>query len=300
VSHPRHAEPLPLGTPSQPYSKGLMARALVSVGVPLGRAYELAKRIEQDLEERSEDSVELDRFEELAVEVLGESDGSRAIGRLRRFRELQELDLPVIVLIGGATGTGKSTVATEAAYRLGITRVTSTDFVRQTMRAFFSQEFMPSIHYSSFEAAAGLREPEQADDPVIAGFLEQTRNVLVGVRASIERALEEGWSMVLEGVHLVPGMLPPIEGALVVQCVLAIEDEEEHSTHFMVRDAALDGHRPHQKYIDRLDDIRRVQDQIVRRARRHRVPVITHTDMRSALDALLELVLASAEQVQRV
>jgi 2-phosphoglycerate kinase len=88
----------------------------------------------RDLEERSEDSVELDRFEELAVEVLGEADGSRAIGRLRRFRELQRLDLPVIVLVGGATGTGKSTVATEAAYRLGITRVTSTDFVRQTMR----------------------------------------------------------------------------------------------------------------------------------------------------------------------
>ena len=183
--------------------------------------------------------------------------------RLRRFRELQELDLPLIVLVGGATGTGKSTVATEAAYRLGITRVTSTDFVRQTMRAFFSKEFMPSIHYSSFEAAAGLREPEQAEDPVIAGFLEQTRNVLVGVRASIERALEEGWSMVLEGVHLVPGMLPRVEGALVVQCVLAIEDEEEHSTHFMVRDAGLDGLRPHSKYLDRLDDIRRVQDHIV-------------------------------------
>jgi len=277
-----------------------MARALVAVGVPLGRAYELAKRIEQDLADRHEESVELDRFEELAVEVLGEVEGSRAVGRLRRFRELQELDLPVIVLVGGATGTGKSTVATEAAYRLGITRVTSTDFVRQTMRAFFSKEFMPSIHYSSFEAAAGLREPEQADDPVIAGFLEQTRNVLVGVQASIERALEEGWSMMLEGVHLVPGMLPRIEGALVVQCVLAIEDEEEHSTHFMVRDAGLDGLRPHQKYLDCLDDIRRVQDHIVGRARRQRVPVITNTDMRSATDAVLELVLASAEQIQRV
>jgi 2-phosphoglycerate kinase len=300
VSHPRHAEPLPLGTPNQPYSKGLMARALVAVGIPIGRAYELAKRIEADIAERNEESVELDRFEELAIEVLGEQEGSRAVDRLRRFRELQELDLPVIVLVGGATGTGKSTVATEAAYRLGITRVTSTDFVRQTMRAFFSKEFMPSIHYSSFEAAAGLREPEQAEDPVIAGFLEQTRNVLVGVSASIERALEEGWSMVLEGVHLVPGMLPRIEGALVVQCVLAIEDAEEHSTHFMVRDAALDGLRPHQKYIDNLDDIRRVQEQIVRRARRHRVPVITNNDMRSAIDAVLELVLASAEQVQRV
>jgi 2-phosphoglycerate kinase len=300
VSHPRHSEPLPLGTSDQPYSKGLMARALVSVGVPLGRAYELAKGIEQSLLLRGEQTVELDRLEELAVEVLGEEEGSEAVRRLRRFRELQELDLPIIVLIGGATGTGKSTVATEVAYRLGITRVTSTDFVRQTMRAFFSKEFMPSIHYSSFEAATGLVEPEQADDPVIAGFLEQTRNVLVGVRASIERALEEGWSMVLEGVHLVPGMLPGIDGALVVQSVLAIEDEEEHSTHFMVREAGFEGLRPHTKYLDRLDDIRRVQDYIVRRARRHRVPVIANADLRSAIDGVLELVLASAEQVQRV
>ena len=77
MSHPRHSEPLPLGTPDQPYSKGLMARALVAVGVPLGRAYELAKRIEHDLVERGEQSVELERFEELALEVLGENEGSR-------------------------------------------------------------------------------------------------------------------------------------------------------------------------------------------------------------------------------
>jgi 2-phosphoglycerate kinase len=106
--------------------------------------------------------------------------------------------------------------------------------------------------------------------------------------------------MVLEGVHLVPGMLPRIEGALVVQCVLAIDDEEEHSTHFMVREAGLDGLRPHTKYLDRLDDIRRIQDHIVRRAKRHYVPVITNADIRSSIDAVLELVLASAEQVQRV
>jgi 2-phosphoglycerate kinase len=143
MSLPRHSEPLPLGTLDHPYSKGLMARALVAVGVPLGRAYELAKRIDQDLVDRCEQSTDLERVEELAVDVMGEEEGSEAVRRLRRYRELHELDLPVIVLVGGATGTGKSTVATEVAYRLGITRVTSTDFVRQTMRAFFSEEFMP-------------------------------------------------------------------------------------------------------------------------------------------------------------
>jgi 2-phosphoglycerate kinase len=47
-------------------------------------------------------------------------------------------------------------VATEVAHRLGITRVTSTDFIRQTMRAFFSDEFMPAIHTSSFEAGSAI------------------------------------------------------------------------------------------------------------------------------------------------
>jgi 2-phosphoglycerate kinase len=297
----RFPVPIPLGgEDGLPFSKGLMARALMASGVAATSAYELARRAELDLERRNAVALDLDRLHELAVEVLGEAPAERATRRLRRWQNFQELDLPLILLVGGGTGTGKSTLATEAAHRLGITRVTSTDFIRQTMRAFFSHEFMPSIHYSSFEAASGLREPEQAQDPVIAGFLEQTRNVLVGVRASIERALEEGWSTVLEGVHLVPGMLPQIEGALVVQCVLAIDDEEEHSTHFMIRDAGPEGLRPHAKYLDRLEDIRHIQEHIVRRAKRHRVPVIRKLDIREACDAVMELVLDRAGQLQRV
>ena len=136
------------------------------------------------------------------------------------------------------------------------------------MRAFFSHEFMPSIHYSSFEA--GSRSPPSRGDPLVAGFLEQTRNVLVGVDASIERALQEGWSMVLEGVHLVPGMLPrEIESALVVHCVLAIDDEEAHartSSATRARRAA----RRWTKYLDRFDEIRRLQRYIVERAERDR------------------------------
>ena len=132
--------------------------------------------------------------------------------RLRRLQALQHLELPVVLLVGGATGTGKSTLATEVAHRLGITRVTSTDFIRQTMRAFLSREFMPSVHSSSFEAELALSGADEdlAGDPTLRGFLDQTRNVLVGVEAAIDRSLTEGWSMVLEGVHLVPGMLRPI------------------------------------------------------------------------------------------
>jgi 2-phosphoglycerate kinase len=218
--------------------------------------------------------------------------------RLRRIQDLYELDLPIILLVGGATGTGKSSVATDVAYRLGITRVTSTDFVRQTMRAFFSREFMPAIHHSSFEAGRAMARDEDDGDSVVGGFLEQTREVLVGVRAAIDRALEEGWSMVLEGVHLVPGMLPKeIEGALVVECVLGIDDAEAHASHFWIRDTVSEGVRPYEKYLDAFDDIRLIQAHILGRARKHGVPVIENGNIEEAIGKVMELVLAAAQPV---
>ena len=295
MTQPRRIMPLPLGGEhGLPYSRGLMARALMAVGVAADRAYSLARRVGDDLASRGSDVVELDRLECLAIEKLGEVEGREALRQLRRYQELRELDLPIVILIGGATGTGKSTVATEIAYRLGITRVTSTDFIRQTMRAFFSHEFMPSIHYSSFEAALALPD---ADDPLVAGFLEQSRQVLVGVRASIDRALEEGWSMVLEGVHLVPGLLPrQLESALVSACVLQISDETAHAQHFFTREAGTD--RPMSKYLDRFGEIRQLQRYIVDRAERDGVPVIENESADRATGAVAELVLSAAERTR--
>jgi 2-phosphoglycerate kinase len=301
MTEPRR-QPFPLGgEDGLPYSKGLMARALMGGGVVAHRAYELALRVERDLVARGETAIDFERLHDLAVDTLGADEGARAVRRLRRFSELQHLDVPIILLIGGGTGTGKSTVATDAAHRLGITRVTSTDFVRQTMRAFFSKEFMPTIHYSSFEAGAAVDLPDgDRGEATVLGFLEQTRNVLVGVRAAIERALQEGWSMVLEGVHLVPGMVPAaIEGALVVHCILAVENEEVHASNFWIRDATSEGLRPVDKYIRALPDIRRVQDCIVERAKQTGVPVIDNGDVDKAILAVIELTLASAERVQQ-
>jgi len=295
VSQPRRIMPLPLGGEhGLPYSRGLMARALMAVGVAPDRAYALARRVGDDLAAHGSDAVELERLGDLAIETLGEVEGTEAVRQLRRYQELRELDLPIVILVGGATGTGKSTVATEIAYRLGITRVTSTDFIRQTMRAFFSHEFMPSIHYSSF--AAGDAVPE-ADDPLVAGFLEQSRNVLVGVQAALTRALQEGWSMVLEGVHLVPGLFQPVDDrALVISCVLKIEDETAHAQHFFARESGTE--RPMAAYLDRFAEIRRLQGFLVERAERAGVPVIENESAERATRGVAELVLSAAERTR--
>jgi 2-phosphoglycerate kinase len=235
----------------------------------------------------------------LAREVLADEEGERAVRRLRRLADLQSLDVPIIVMIGGSTGTGKSTVAAEVAHRLGITRVASTDFIRQTMRAFFSPEFMPTIHYSSFEAGQALDE-EVTGDPTVVGFVDQCRHVCVGVEAAIRRALTEGWSMVLEGVHLVPGLLPAeLEGLLLVHVVISIEDEAVHRMHFHIRDTATGGIRAMDKYLEHIEDIRRVQTYIAGRARREQVPVIENANVERTIDEVIELVMQAAERARQ-
>ncbi len=284
-----------------PYSKGLMAKALMGTGLSPERAYELARLIEAKLVgERDGLGSTQEHVYEIAAAVLAEHEDEQAVRRLRRFQALQDVDLPLIVLVGGATGTGKSTITTEVAHRLGITRVTSTDFVRQTMRAFFSEAFMPTIHYSSFEAGRAYAETEaDAADLNVRGFLEQTRNVLVGMRAVIDRALTEGHSVALEGVHVVPGLVPAaLDGAIVAQCVIAISDEEEHARHFLVRDADSEGLRPVAKYMRFLPDIRRIHDLLIARAKDAGVPVIENANRESAVDAVIGLVLDAFERVR--
>jgi 2-phosphoglycerate kinase len=299
VRERRHGEPLPLGDADLPYSKGLMARALIATGVPADRAYQLARRVEVDLAERRESAVDLERLRRLARENLGDEEGERAVTQLQRLAELQSLEVPIIVLIGGSTGTGKSTVAAEVAHRLGITRVASTDFIRQTMRAFFSREFMPTIHYSSFEAGEAVDE-DVTGDPTVVGFVDQCRHVCVGVEAAIHRSLTEGWSMVMEGVHLVPGLLPPeVEGALIVQVVVEIADADVHRMHFHVRDASTGGIRAMDKYLGKLEDIRRIQTYVVARARREGVPVVENANVDRTIDQVIELVMRAAERARQ-
>jgi len=107
--------------------------------------------------------------------------------------------------------------------------------------------------------------------------------------------------MVLEGVHLVPGMVgTDYPRALVVQCIVAIEDETVHRSHFWVRDYATEGLRPLEKYLDALPQIREIQGYLVERARRHDVPVIYNDSLDHAVGEVLDLVLRRADQLVAV
>src|SRR2546426_8292267 len=161
--------------PGLPYSKGLRATELMVTGLPPYRAYQVAEEVEGRLLQQKVRSITRGELDDLTLDVLSDLAGERYATNFLRWNDIAQLDVPLVILIGGATGVGKSTIATQLAARLGIVRVVATDAIREVMRSMFSPELMPTLHTSSFEADAALREPPTgAADPLIVGFREQT------------------------------------------------------------------------------------------------------------------------------
>lgn len=285
--------------PGFPYSKGLMASDLMVSGLSPYRSYQVAERIEERLLERGVDSISSEKLGGLAEKVLREEAGERYARNYVRWKAVAALDVPLVVLIGGATGTGKSTITTQIATRLGIVRVVATDAIREVMRALFTQELMPSLYTSSFDAGEVLREPPiRTADKVIVGFREQTAAVAVGVHSLIQRAAVEGTSLVIEGAHIVPGFIDLDEMAgrvLAVPVVITVDDEELHRSHFFARSSdALT--RPIERYLENFDPIRRVHKYIKSQALSHGWPIIPNYHLDQALAAVVDLVVDRATE----
>src|SRR5581483_1367751 len=157
---------------------------------------------------------------------------------------------------------------TMLANRLGITRVIPTDAIREVMRSMFSEELMPTLHTSSFDAARLVRNPlPRRTDPVIIG-----------------------------GAHVVPGFLDRarFDGkAVVVPLVVTVDDEELHRSHFVFRADEVRS-RPSERYLDFFENIRKLQKYVKSLALEHEVPVVPSYNLDATLSRVIELVVNQA------
>lgn len=274
-----------------PYSKGLMASSIMATGLGPGRAYRIATQIEDSLREKSMFSLSLSDLKNVTYETLKEKVNQECADNYLKWQALGTLDKPMIIMIGGATGVGKSTITAALAHRLGVVRIVSTDAIREVMRSLFSKELMPALYGSSFNAWELVRMPlEKSADPVIVGFREQAQAVMVGIEAIIQRAINEGTHLIIEGAHLLPGYLSRkySKKAFLIPLVFVVNDEEHHRSHFYVREVESESMRPFQRYLANFENIRKIQDYIKVQAKKYDVPVINSYNLDNTIAKAME------------
>ncbi|MFI5321009.1 MAG: ATP cone domain-containing protein [Myxococcota bacterium] len=271
-----------------PFSKGILAQSLLAAAIDPDDAFAVARDIETSLYARRLREISRDELRQIAQETLGAKLGARVGQRYRAWRTFQEAGKPLILLLGGAAGVGKSALAQSVATRLGITRVYSTDAIRQVMRIMLSRELMPAIHASSYDAHLSVPDSVAADDPVIAGFRAQAMAVTVGVRAMIDRAIEENTSMIMEGVSILPGMVDPMRhhaDAHVIFLAVSTLERDAFRSRFTARASEAKQRATH-RYLENLDAILRIQDHILELAEAQDLPIV---DNRSFDDSVLSI-----------
>ena len=283
----------------QPFSKGILAVSLQGAGLEPPDAHELAREIEGRLLGEGRQEIRRGELRELVTETIERTHGDLAAKRYWVWHQVRDAGRPIFLLLGGSTGVGKTSVAVEVSRRLEIARVQSTDLIRQIMRLMFSVDLMPEIHCSTYEAAQALKpELRGAANALIIGFREQAQKVAVGVHALLDRAVEEGTSLILEGGHLLPGIVDVSRYAAdahVVFQVVATLDREAHRKRFSVRYKRARDREP-TRYLRHFREIVQIQDHILEEADRYELPIIDNVNKEETILSVIRSVLASIQR----
>ena len=107
--------------------------------------------------------------------------------------------------------------------------------------------------------------------------------------AMIKRSIQEGSSLVIDGVHLVPSLvdLKPFEDhAYLLSVVISTLDGDRHLERFPVREQRAD-HRLAQRYRKNFGSILRIQDYILKMTEHSDTPIIENENFDETVASIL-------------
>jgi len=237
----------------------------------------------------------------LEERALSPDIGEAVAAQYRAWSRFRHSGFPVVVLIGGCTGTGKSTVAAELALRLDIGRVQSTDILRDVVRLFISEQSVPELHVSSYDAwrVAHRRDTKERNQSahLIEGFRAQSDKLAETIDAVIKRSVKERASIIIEGIHIHPEYHRRViqEEAVVIPILLTNPASGELKQHFHRRGEVAPS-RGATQYLDNFSAIWQIQDYLIGEAQCCGVPTIPNTDLYDTLHRVIGVITEHLEE----
>ena len=281
----------------EPFSTGFLARHLEGCGIRAAVAARGAALVHASLREQGLVQVGHKELRQIIHASLKGAGMKAAANRFLSRCRFNDSGLPLVILIGGATGAGKSTVATRLAYLLDIVRTQSTDLMREIIRCYLVPHVAPTLGYSSFDAWRGLPRVEGSgkgsQDPVIAGFLAQFGTVRVALEATIARAVKERTDLIVDGVHVLPTHLDLTEireKAVVVPLILAVSTRARLDEQFQRRSREAPD-RDSARHREMLSEIWTLQNFMVDQAEKADIPVIVNWELDETVNQVMDEVM---------
>jgi 2-phosphoglycerate kinase len=189
---------------------------------------------------------------------------------------LRKDKLPHIILVlEGASATGKSMLAMNMIPTLAATRFVTTDSIRQILRTSEDPEKKPELFCHTYQAYKYKQIGPTKLTPPVRGYLAQTGMIFPTVAETTKRLFKEGVSAVIEGVHIVPGSLMKLS-----DCIIEILIHPDNDTHWNMfkNKAEGSGLKTVSDNLDSRHDeytaTREIQDYLENQAKENEVPIV--------------------------
>lgn len=131
---------------------------------------------------------------------------------------------PIIILIGGYAGTGKSTLAKELTRYLQYINIVPTGVIRAISKTYTNKITNPELFYHTFD----LHKITKKKDLIIDLYLEQCAIVNKGIAELIKFVETEKQHYIIEGNHVIPKNKYISIEAIIIELYLQVKDPSLH------------------------------------------------------------------------
>ncbi len=241
--------------------------------------------------------------EDILLQFVRESIESSNPSIIENFDKLSEYEKlkgmskdipPIVVVLEGASATGKSIVGLEIVNNLVATRFISSDTVRQVLRSTMSENEYPELYCHTYQAYLHRQTGPEDLNPVIRGYLAQCEIITPQIIRMTERIISEGVTGVVEGVHVLPGMLQRISSGVIE--ILIHPDDETHRAMFTNKHSATKLRTVAEDIETREKEFsgtRAIQNYMLKLAQEAKVPIVKMIDFEDVTVSVSKIIVES-------
>jgi len=200
---------------------------------------------------------------------------------------------PLIIIIGGCAGSGKTTIAIELSRRLGLKYVGG-GFTRDILQICIPQKLFPIMYEHTYTAYKATNNPFISKNRVLYSYIEQSTIMSNCINMLIDKATIQGTHLILEGGFILPQILKL--NRHILHFIQAIQNDKLIIQRIKSTLTSTHLKRPIQK--DDILNVSRINDYLIKSALENDVNVVFNDGtIEDTLNTVLDLL---AEKINEI
>ena len=198
----------------------------------------------------------------------------------------------LIILINGASNSGKSSWSIELSKRLGIKNVIQTDTIRNSIRKFYKKDNESIIHKSSYKCWEKYNTKFSKRDQ-IKGFKEQSKILSPYIDNLILESSNNGQFAIIEGIHLISAIIDKnkYKSTIFIELFLHIKNDKLIFKRMLKRTESNYLNRTPVEYLPHHESFETLKYYLLKEAKNSKInKIIDNADADKALSSIFNFI----------